>query len=558
MLSFIKSNYSVGDTLEIVCSQGVIIGAIEYVTNSYIVLRQSNGQIVGIASADIRTFTAPNPIAFVPKEKPVTKAPFDEPTELPRNNENESDTATQSDNSEEQINQGELETYTSEAEIDVPTLPEPKVVGQIDLDSLHKIDPKLNRRRYFREDNAIGSDNSNNENNAFKNTHAWQAQSYGRQPYVPAKGRITYYNNEKRYGFIHDYTNDTSLYFYVQQISDRELYENLSKGTKVTYTIDRNAQGYIARCIHLPHTVSDLLYMAEEHLDAHRLQTAEAMVEHILEIYPENAEAKELLDQIHESTPQPRFTPKEQGASSTPYNLYVTYAQAKRAYLSKDYDEAENLYLKAINSGEKVESSVKDLLTLYVSLYKQATDEASQDEAYNKAEDFLKNYRSLLPDNLTTKQFLALNYYLPMQNFEHFIEIVDDILTDETVANVISRRVFFMWQKGIALNKLGHSEEALALAEAGLELAPHSRQLENLRDFILYPELHLTDNTTQSKEEKSSDSVSENSANKVTTSSPSLEEPDNNSKEEKQPKDDTTGTPQSDEWWDELKKPGLI
>ncbi len=49
MLAFIKSNYQIGDTIEVTCSEGVIAGQIEYVNNKYIVLRQSNGKVCGIA-----------------------------------------------------------------------------------------------------------------------------------------------------------------------------------------------------------------------------------------------------------------------------------------------------------------------------------------------------------------------------------------------------------------------------------------------------------------------------------------------------------------------------
>ena len=66
MLAFIKSNYQIGDTIEVTCSEGVIAGQIEYVNNKYIVLRQSNGKVCGIAASDIRTFTADSPVPMMP------------------------------------------------------------------------------------------------------------------------------------------------------------------------------------------------------------------------------------------------------------------------------------------------------------------------------------------------------------------------------------------------------------------------------------------------------------------------------------------------------------
>lgn len=557
MLSFIKANYSAGDPLDIVCSQGTVTGEIEYVSNNYIVLRQPNGQIIGISASDIRTFTAASPVPLCPDSKPVTKAPAPEPadTDIPTETIQEEEETTEA---ADHATATPAPVYKLSDNSDVPTLAEPKVVGQIDLDSLNRIDPKYSRRRYFRGNEEKADGNHASAAPGQRSPYGTAPQAGRGVPYVPAKGRITFYNSEKHYGFIHDYATENSFYFLAQQVCDSELYDQLHKGTKVNYTADRNAQGFVARSIHLAHTVRDLLDLADEHLDAHRLQHAEAIAEHILDVFPDNADAKDLLDQIHEATPQPRFAPRETNAAAQPYNAYVTYAQAKRAYLSKDYAEAEQLYLKAIQSGEKVESSVKDLLTLYVSLYKQSESESDKSAAHAKAEEFLANHRALLADNLTNKQFLALNYYLPMQDYAHFIQMVDDIMTDPSVADVVSRRVFFMWQKGIALNKSGRAEEALDLAEEGLKLAPRSRQLQNLRDYILFPESRNTDAAAAVPANGAAPAPAAASKPVAESASPAQPAAPAAKAVKKSNPEDNTGTPQSDDWWEELKKPGLI
>ena len=53
---------------------------------------------------------------------------------------------------------------------------------------------------------------------------------------------------------------------------------------------------------------------------------------------------------------------------------------------------------------------------------------------------------------------------------------------------MVSRKVFYLWQKGIALNKMGRPDEALEVVKQGLDLAPRSRQLLNLQRQILSPE----------------------------------------------------------------------
>lgn len=587
MLAYIKTNYKTGDTIEVTSTQGVFSGAIEYVADQYIILRQPNGQICGISAADIHTFRAQCPVPLTPQTIPATKEPEEEvPTESP------SEKTSVSEEPQPEMSQQQVQEEEEEQEPQPSTVVEPKVVGHIDLDRLRQIDPKFSRRNYFRssEENANSEQDSNVQANDNEAT-SYHAANFQRQPYVAAKGRITYYNNEKRYGFIHDYSTDNDLYFHYQQIADYELYDHLHKGTKVAYTQDRNAQGFTARCIHLPHTVSDLLTMAEDYYDSRHYQLAQGLAEHILEVDAENKEARELLDELRDLAPSPRFAPTAAQPSAAQYNPCAIYSAAKKAYLSKDYTQAEELYKKAIEAGEKPESCVKDLVTLYVSRFKQATEESEREEAREKAIAFLNSHRQLLSDNLTTKQFLALNYYLPILDFTNFISTVDEILADPQVSKVLSRRVFYIWQKGIALNKMGQSEEALHLADEGLALAPRSRQLLNLRNMILHPET-IEHTLTFSAEElaasnaakKEKEAETETSNDQEATTKPEEVKKDNDevkveeveeehaSEEivpiqqddlpqeepatEKEPKaDDTTGEEKDDEWWDNLKKP---
>lgn len=578
MLAFIKANYKVGDRMEITSSEGVFTGHVEYVTDKYIILRQPNGQICGIADADVRTFRAEMPEAVVPQTVPVTQPPVYAPAE-----DGEADSGQESA-LEEPAGSDAGQPAPSEETETGHTVFEPKVVGHIDLERLQQIDPKYGRRRYFKSEDD--RENSNTEQTEDE-WHSGNDNAYGgeygqrRANFVSAKGRITYYNADRRYGFIHDYASDNNFYFNVQQIADPALYDVLRKGTKVAYTPDRNSQGFAARCLHLPNTFDELLVLAENQFDMRRLQTARNLVEHVLEADPDYAPAKELLEEINATVPAPRFaqTGGNPGNFATQYNSNVLYAQAKKAYLNKNFAEAEDFYLKAIDAGEKVESCVKDLVMLYVSRYKQVEDAEEKEAARQKAIDFLEAHRSLLPDNLTSKQFLALNYYLPILDFENFVRVVDDIMTSPQVANALSRRVFYLWQKSIALNKMGRSEEALSLIETGLELAPRNRQLSNLKHAILHPELFQKNASLdeagdvpagQAMEEcpaagygaepapAAAEAVSEASEPVEPVAEPLVgdEEPEAGAPaaEDSAAPDDSTGTPQPDSWWDALRR----
>ena len=495
MLAFIKTNYQVGDPIEVTCSEGVITGTIEYVSSKYIVLRQPNGKICGIAASDIRTFTASSPVVMVPAGGgQATKAPVSEEAEIETETEAEEtvrdeETLVEAPGQEADKPQsirdvlGDTDKVQSADELTgAPNIvAEPKVIGHIDLAS---VDSRYGKRKYFRTDNNDEGETSYS-NSYSENTNHNTYGGYQRQPYVSAKGRITYYNPTKRFGFIHDFATEADLYFYIQQVADNELYTHLAKGTKVVYTIGKNNQGPTAECIHLAHTVSDLIEMAEDLYESRHPHFARGVLKHVLEVYPDNKDAADLMDEINANVPQPTAQTYE----AAQYNPCKVYAEAKKAYLEKDYAKAEESYLKAIEAGEKPESCVKDLITLYVSCFKQAETEAEREEARRKAADLLEKHRSLLADNLTTKQFLALNYYLPIQDYDMFLSTVDEILANPQVDRVTSRKVFYIWQKGIAYNKLGKTEEALALVEQGLAIAPFNRQLQNLREIILHPEL---------------------------------------------------------------------
>lgn len=471
MLAYIKSNYKTGDTVQITCSEGLITGEIEFVSNKYIVLRQPNGQIMGIAAEDVHTFTADCPVPLTPAVKPATQAPAE--TEDDEEDGTFADAATQSETAQPN-GYGRTANYME----DRPTLEfNPKVVGKINL---AQVDPKYGKRSFFRS--SADTDSFGNAPADGDTPHHTAAYSGTRKPFVSARGRITYYNTEKRYGFIHDYTEDTDIYFHQSQVVDSALYDELCKGTKVAYTLGKNTQGLCAYCLHLPCTAESLLPLAEDFFDARRYQQAQSILQQILDADPDNTAANDLLEDIRSAAPAIH------DADSAPFVPSPLYAQAKKLYLAKRVDEAEEAYLHAIEAGERVESCVKDLVTLYVSRYKQAEDPEEKANCKKKAMDFLDSHRDKLADNLTTKQFLALNYYLSLQEYDSFITVVDEILQDPAIQRVNSKRAFYIWQKAIVLNKLGRRDDALELIDEGLSIVPTHHQLRRLQQYILYPE----------------------------------------------------------------------
>lgn len=506
MLAYIKSNYKVGDPVEITCSGGTVSGEIEFVSNKYIVLRQPNGQIVGIAGSDVHTFSAACPVPLSPSVKPATVAPAetDETEDTAAPGEKEDDLAYATD--EEEFVTGEMHVPEHQ----------PKVVGKINL---AQVDPKYGKRSYFRS--------SQDDGESIVTAHT--AEGGTRKPYVSARGRITFYSSEKRYGFIHDYLEDSDIYFHQSQVVDSALYDELYKGTKVAYTLGQNNQGLCAYCLHLPCPAESLLPVAEDFYDARRYQQAQSLLQQILDADPDNEAAKTLLEDVRSAAPASRAG---EGSQYVPSPLY---SQAKKLYLAKRVDEAEEAYLRAIEAGERVESCVKDLVTLYVSKYKQTEEPEAKAACKKKAMEFLESHRDSLSDGLTTKQFLALNYYLSLQEYDSFLSVVDEIVQDPAIQRVNSKHAFYIWQKAIVLNKLGRRDEALALIEEGLAIVPAHHQLRRLQQYILYPEQQGGGLVVSASPAKGDDSSSDTSAD--------------GAKDDDAAKDGDTSADKGGNWW---------
>ena len=124
----------------------------------------------------------------------------------------------------------------------------------------------------------------------------------------------------------------------MQQVADPRLFDELHKGTKVAYSIDRNTQGFVARCVHLPQSFTDLINLAEDQYDSRHYNVARDLVQHILDVDPEYKPARDLKDEMAQTAQPQRYGNYYQ--QPTQYAPNTLYAQAKRAYLNKNFEEA--------------------------------------------------------------------------------------------------------------------------------------------------------------------------------------------------------------------------
>lgn len=506
MLAFIRANYKNGDTILINCTVGAIEGKIAFVSQDSIVLRLPNDKIYGIAASDIRSFSAATPHPLVTddltQKEEVQQDATATDTDTATDNEDLMDYANEALQADGEDENAHTEKPTSIADVldtkikaqdDVldslgKEEPQVKVVGKISLEQLNRIDPKgAARRTSYQKSYGSNSETNDSENNGNESAHRQSA------PYVPALGRITYYNRDKRYGFIHDYKKDIDLYFHVHQVADTNLYERINRGQKVVYTDTEKATGHVAVCVHFPNTVENLLDKADEYIEKGYYDFANGIISHVLDVYPDNADAIEMAQEVKDLIPAdrkemaaPRNEKKYTAADdSTLYKPDALYSTAKRASIMHDYDKAEEYYIKAIEADERTVSSVKDLLQVFVMRFKNVDTDAEREMWHDEAIKTYDKYKHLLPDDISTIQFLAGNFYLPLLDYSKYLELTEQLLDKPELADDKTKRAFYLWQRALALHKDGHDSEALKECNRALDVVPYHSQSKSLKRVLL-------------------------------------------------------------------------
>lgn len=139
----------------------------------------------------------------------------------------------------------------------------PKIVGRIDLDSIH--DPR--KKRHY--DVTPTADN----------------------PLVPAGGVVN--SIGPAFGFI-TASDGESLFFSRGEIMQRNRAEEIHKGMPVVFTPGRNAKGGVARCVHVQTTMQEQLEWIEK-IEQYDPRNARMMAEQLLLAFPDDAELTDTL-----------------------------------------------------------------------------------------------------------------------------------------------------------------------------------------------------------------------------------------------------------------------
>lgn len=480
MFDYIKNVYKKGDKLRLTCIKGEFSGEIILIGDDSIILKTIEGKTCGIKGSDISFFEEIELSGVLSQEEvksviqetdttsPILQTEVKEESVV---QENQQSIATETPLANEADNSSDAEAKAKEQTLQVETFakkePKYKPGDVIPLEELHRIDPKTKNNKIVKKQKPITMIGLDSLRTLVAEEHAIQNEKY-----VPAMGEIKYSKPESQFGFIKDGRTGKELYFSFNQIVDDSI--SNSSGTMfhmpVVYSIQGNDRGDIAITIHRPNKISELIRLAQVLETKGDVKSAIRVLEHILNEYPDNFTADELKNKLLREHPL-----------SKPKAYSDLYNKAKKYNLAKDYPMAIEFFIKAIEAGEKLESSIKDLGMLYAQLYKMGGDDA---EKYRqKVIELMDEHEQDLPNTISTLYYLE-NLYYSVQDFESFIDVANDLLESEELQNDKTRSSRLLCKIAAAYIKLDDIETALIKIDEAASLDPNNMGASKLRQVI--------------------------------------------------------------------------
>ena len=472
MFDFIKSTYKKGDKLKLTCVNGEFIGEILFISEDSIILKTDEGKTCGIKGCDISFFEEETTQStLIPGEDTETnnlipdtvdKIPS---TESDRNEESPTESIV-----DQKIDTIASSTTEDEEENNQDKKPKLKIVGKIDIDAINQATRP--RKAKIPKDKSKPTKTLKGLESLRSLLEDQHRRENEKQ--VPAIGKIKCAFPDRNFGFIIDAKSGTDLFFSFEQLIDSRIVSKSSGylyELPVIYSIQNKEKGDIAVSIHRPGKVSELIKLAEELANEENIKHSVRVVEHILNEYPDNFTAYEFKKQLSKAL----FNVTSKAYST---NLYF---KAKNFDMAKDYPNAIDYYLKAIEADIKLESSIKDLGSLYAKLFKDGGEDA---EMYRqKAIQLMKDHEKDLPQSLSTLNYLE-GFYYSIQYYDAFIEIAQQLLERDELISDKSRSSLLLCKIAVAYVQTDKIIQAIELLDEAQTLDPNNVRAIKLKSAI--------------------------------------------------------------------------
>jgi hypothetical protein len=442
MIEFFKSNFSIGDPLEITTDTESIRGKIDFIGPDYVVLRLSNNQVKGISESTIRTFSS------ISEEQATTSAPMTAPAEA-------------AEQPKPMVDTPQTKAFKKY-----------KPGERVPLSVLTERDPSLlhdwHKRDETRKKSTIAIEGIRK---AYDEAKAADRTEDTKVP--EANGKIVQLKPSYQFGFI-DSPDNNRYFFNRADLIDSTLRDFTGENIEVAFLPASNHKGLTAKAVVRPRPIREMLDIVMERAADGEIFRAKALLRMLAQRYPGNKSIDAILSALVEALGQEGSGDDDEETAD--------YSQGNKYLAEKDFEKALESFKSSIEAGKKTEQSIKQIISTYVRMYTGTEDLAERDAIRQTALDFIHEKRSDLPENINTL-FVLENAYFALGEYASHIEIVEEVINFCAKRRDIAKYLFYLKKAAQSYYRLGEFTRALDTAQEGLERDPEDEQLLKLRDM---------------------------------------------------------------------------
>lgn len=410
MLDYIKQKFPIGTKIYLYIEGSEVVGRIEQIGGDYIIIEGANGQLIGMHADGITAFSTHS------LRKPTPQ------------------TATQ---------QGT-----------------PSYVEERSSRALQQKD--LQRQQTL-----------HNESIELLEQFLCQEHDQDNETLQPM-GSINQLRNGFQFGFIDDCEDGERYYFNISELIDSRLIDHEEEDIPVVYYRTQNKRGKVARGIHLPGTIKELLQEVRQWIIQGEYHYAWQILENIGRQIPDLSVPSQIKANLQQLSPRGKGNKRAVQAEEEEKNALYNEARSLMQY--KNYDQALKLYRTCIQQQIKSENSIKDTIQIFITLYVNEAVPAIKRQIHDEAIAFIEEHKSFLPDEMSTL-FSLENAYFALGEYPQHIEIAERIVALSAEREELDRYVFYLNKLAQSYFRNGEYDKAIDAARQGLEVAPSNAHL---------------------------------------------------------------------------------
>lgn len=508
----IKEDYNVGDPIRIVCSLGIKEGYIVDFKSDRIKIQpfEDGRKPISIAEESIKDFEEALPSkVFLSESKVVSNSGKDYHSNILSINEEDCVYASSSEiketieiQSQDISKNNEVATLGIDEQIKEPnknvanneikpvstsstSAPsykpgdkvDPSVIQQWEKENRERIKQELKKCRSKQKKSPtktlaslqdLGSVFDISKVNEAENMHV-----------VREMGKILSFGGE--FGFISDNKTGDQIWFGGIELLGIDPTKEKVPGMYVVYSRSFNYKGSTAVSIHKPDTIANLLLLVEDLAKKTKFDDAIEVLSHITSQFPNNFSALQKRKEIDQKKLYAKYNYNY--SDNNYFRQAITYRQ------NKDFVNAIESYKQAIENNQNVESSIKDLMGLYLHMLKNAADQTAYDKYLKETKIFTEQYVKKLSKNINNLSQLE-NFYFALKDYVNFKKI-SNLLLQKNIED--KQRVNLLCKIASLYLKEGDKEKARKFLGQAAEIEPTNNAVDKLFDIL--------DNSTSNKDE---------------------------------------------------------